>query len=67
VITLGVLEAEYKDDMDETEAVKLAQRAITTSIKRDIYTGDGVYVAIIDKKGYRKFTDQELSKIVASK
>lgn len=67
VISLGVLEVGYKDDMTEEEAIKLAHRAISTSIRRDVYTGDGVDVVLVDKKGYRKLTDQELSKILSSK
>ena len=67
VITLGVLETEYKDNMSEEEAVKLAHKAISTSIRRDVYTGDGVDIILVDKKGYRKLTDQEISKIIVQK
>ncbi|MCL5101460.1 MAG: proteasome subunit beta [Candidatus Parvarchaeota archaeon] len=67
VITLGVLETEYKDNMSEEEAVKLAHKAISTSIRRDVYTGDGVDIVLVDKKGYRKLTDQEISKIIVQK
>ena len=67
VITLGVLELEYRDNLDFNDAVKLAHRAISTSIKRDVYTGDGVDVVVIDKTGYRKLTDQEVTKILTQK
>ncbi len=67
VVALGVLESEYKDDMTEEEAIKLAHKAVSTAIKRDVYTGDGVDIVIVDKKGYRKLTEQELNKILASK
>jgi proteasome beta subunit len=67
VIALGVLEAEYREDMTEEEAVKLAHRAVSTAIKRDIFTGDGIDIVMVDKKGYKKVTDQELGKILASK
>ena len=67
VITLGVLESEYQDNLDFNSAVKLAHRAISTSIKRDVYTGDGIDIVIIDKLGYRKLTEQEITKILAQK
>jgi len=64
VFALGVLQAEYKDDMDEEEAIKLAYRAINTAMQRDVYTGEAVDIAIINKKGYRKLTQEEIEKIV---
>lgn len=67
VVALGVLESEYKEDLAEEDAIKLAHKAISTSIKRDIYTGDGVDVVVVDKKGYKKLSDQELNKLLASK
>ncbi len=67
VVALGVLEAEYKDDMQEDDAIKLAHRSISTAIKRDVYTGDGVDIVLVDKKGYRKLSDAEVSRALASK
>ena len=65
VFALGVLEAEYKDNMSLEDAVKLANKAVKASIARDVYTGEGVDIAVIDKKGYRKLTDEEINKIVS--
>ena len=35
--------------------IKLAYKAISSSIKRDVYTGEGIDIAVINKKGYKKF------------
>lgn len=67
VVALGVLESEYKDDMSEDEAIKLAHKAVSTAIKRDIYTGDGVDIVLVDKKGYRKLSEQEVNKTLSLK
>ncbi len=65
VFALGVLEGDYKDNMTEEEAIKLAFKAVSSSIKRDVYTGEGIDIAIMNKKGYKKMTDEEVQKIVS--
>jgi proteasome beta subunit len=65
VVSLGVMETGYKDDMPEEEAVKLAHRAISTSTRRDVFTGNGVDIVVVDKKGYRKLNEAELGKILS--
>jgi proteasome beta subunit len=64
VFALGVLEGDYKEGMTEDEAVKLAYKAISSSIRRDVYTGEGIDIAIINKKGYNKLTDDEIQKVI---
>ncbi|MCL4391288.1 proteasome subunit beta, partial [Candidatus Parvarchaeota archaeon] len=64
VFALGVLEGDFRENMNEEEAVKLAYKAISSSIKRDVYTGEGIDIAIINKKGYKKLSDEETQKIV---
>lgn len=51
VTAIGLLEDEYREDMDVEEAVDLVRRAITSSIRRDAFTGNGVDVVIIGPKG----------------
>ena len=65
VFALGVLEADYKPNMTEEEAVKLAYKAISSSLRRDVYTGEGIDIAVINKKGFKKLTDEETSKIIS--
>ncbi len=65
VFALGVLEGDYKDGMSEEEAIKLAFKAVSSSIKRDVYTGEGIDIAVMNKKGYRKLADDEVQKIIS--
>ncbi len=66
VFALGVLEADYKDDMEEEDAIKLAYKAVYTSIKRDTYTGEAVDIAVINKKGYKRLTQEEIQKVIST-
>lgn len=63
-VAYGILESEFKEGMSVDEASKIAARAIAAAIRRNAGTGDGVDVAIIDKKGYRELTKAEKAAIV---
>lgn len=43
-------------DITQDEALKLVQDAFTSAGERDIYTGDSVYISIIDKNGVKNIT-----------
>ncbi len=60
-LALSVLDNEYRKDMSADEAVKLAVKAINTAIKRDIFTGNGIDVAVIDAKGYREINESKIN------
>ncbi|MFX1326958.1 MAG: proteasome subunit beta [Promethearchaeota archaeon] len=45
----GVLEAKYKDDLSVEEGKKIIKQAITSSIIRDMASGNGIDIAIIKK------------------
>ena len=53
-LALGVLEENYKKDLDLEAGKKLAIKAMTSALRRDIYTGEGIDIAVIDKSGYRQ-------------
>ncbi len=59
----GVLESGYKEGLSKDEGIKLAVKAISSAINRDVYTGDGVLVYVISRKGYTKLTADEIKKI----
>ena len=63
-VAYGILESEFREGMSVDEASKVAARAIAAAIKRNAGTGDGVDVAIIDKKGYREMSKEEKTTIV---
>lgn len=50
-IAIAVLENGYREGLSREEAVELAVNAIKSAIKRDVYSGDGIDVAIIDHSG----------------
>lgn len=51
-IALGIIEKEYREDIDIDEAEKLAVSAIREAIERDAVSGDGVDVLRITEEGY---------------
>lgn len=51
VFAIGVLEAQYKEGLDLNEGVKLAIKAITSALNRDVATGNGIDIWTISEKG----------------
>lgn len=57
----GVLEAEYRENISQKEAISLVYKAIKSAIERDIGSGGkGILIAVIDDKGYREVPEKEL-------
>ncbi|ALU11936.1 proteasome subunit beta [Ignicoccus islandicus DSM 13165] len=52
-MAVGVLEAEYREDMEVEEAVKLALKAVYAATQRDTASGEGIDVAIITEGGIK--------------
>jgi proteasome beta subunit len=64
-VAYGVLEDEYSDNLKVEEAKVIALRAVKAAIVRNIGTGDGINVAIIDKDGFRLLTKEQKKAIIA--
>jgi len=64
-VAYGLLEEEYHDNLTVEEAKVVALRAVKAAITRNIGTGDGINVAIIDKKGFRLLTKEQKKAIIA--
>ncbi|MEM2084483.1 MAG: archaeal proteasome endopeptidase complex subunit beta [Nitrososphaerota archaeon] len=59
-VALGVLEAEYREDLSLDEAVRLAFKAVAAAIRRDIGSGDSIDVAyILPTPMYKELTVEE--------
>jgi len=59
-VALGVLEAEYREDLSIDEAVELAYKAVAVAIRRDIGSGDSIDVAHISPAtGYVELSPAE--------
>ena len=63
-VAYGLLEEEYREDLSVEEAKSIALRAVKAAIVRNIGTGDGINVAIIDKDGFRLLTDEQKKAII---
>ena len=63
-VAYGLLEEEYREDLSVEDAKKIALRAVKAAIVRNIGTGDGINVAIIDKDGFRLLTDEQKKAII---
>ena len=56
----GVLDAQYKKDMSQEQAVELAVKAVNSALQRDSASGDGLDVVVINKDGVKKVISKEL-------
>lgn len=61
-VAYGVLESQWKEDLTEEEGLKIAILALATAISRDAATGDGMDVVIVNKKGVKRLTAEEVKK-----
>ncbi len=59
---LGVLEANYKKDMNEEEALQLAENALKAALERDIGSGNGYKIMVLSEEGETKTIDKKLEK-----
>jgi proteasome beta subunit len=57
----GVLEDNYKEGLSASEGVDLAIRSLSAAMKRDAASGDGIDIAIINKKEFKQLSDNEIA------
>ncbi len=57
-VAYGLLEEEYHDNLTLDDAKSVALRAVKAAITRNIGTGDGINVALIDKNGFRLLANE---------
>ncbi len=55
---LGVLDPQFKEKMTEQEAIELAKKAVKSATLRDSFSGDGIDVLVINKKGSKEFSEK---------
>lgn len=53
-IAIGLLEAEYKDDLTPEEAKTLVTKTIKTAVARDIGSGEGIDLLVVTKDGIKE-------------
>ena len=64
LLNLHLLEEEYKEDVTVEDAKTIALRAVKAAITRNIGTGDGINVAVIDKNGFRLLNNEQKKAII---
>lgn len=64
---LGALEAMWREDLPREEALKVALTALRSAVKKDIATGDGMDLFIIDKEGAREITKEEIKQALGDR
>lgn len=60
---MGVLESRYNPKLSLEEAVKLAVEAMRSSLKWDLFTGEGIDVAYVNEKGVYFMKPEEVAEI----
>ena len=60
----GVMESEYKDNMPLKDTLKMAAKGIAIAMKRDCATGDGIDLVAITSEGFRRYSKEEIEKIL---
>ncbi len=62
---ISILDSDYKEGLNEDDAIALAVKSVMASKNRDIYTGGKTISAvIIDKQGYRTVDPKEIEKAI---
>ena len=56
----GVLEDHYKKGLSTPEGIDLAIRGLNAAMKRDAASGDGIDVAVIQKKEFKRLSEDEV-------
>lgn len=63
-VAYGVLEDEYRDDLSVEDAKRLALVAVKAAIVRNIGTGDGINIAVMDKDGFRLLAGEQKKAVI---
>lgn len=64
-LVYGLLEEQYRKELSEEDAVRLAVKAIAIAKKRDVFTGGkSIKVVVIDKAGYREIPEAKIKKLI---
>jgi len=64
-VAYGLLEEEYHEDLSVEDAKVIALRAVKAAIIRNIGTGDGINISIINKNGFRLLSKEQKKAIIA--
>jgi proteasome beta subunit len=57
----GVLEDQFKEGLSTSEGLDIAIRALSAAMKRDAASGDGIDLAVINKKEFKPLKENEIA------
>lgn len=63
-VAYGVLEDECRSDMTMEDAKRVALTAVKAAIVRNIGTGDGINIAVMDREGFRLLADEQKRAVI---
>ncbi len=63
-VAYGLMEEEFHENLSVEDAKILALRAVKAAITRNIGTGDGINLAILDKDGFHLLTKEQKKAII---
>ena len=63
-VAIGILESGYREGLSINEAIKLAVRAVSSAIRRDVGTGEGIDVVTVSSQGYKELSQDMISSII---
>lgn len=61
VFAIGFMEDQYKENMNQEDGVKLAERAIDIAIQKDSASGNGVNIYVVNKEGVKKVLTKKVN------
>jgi len=64
---LGALEAMWREDLPLDDALHIALTALRSAVKKDIASGDGMNLFIIDKDGAREITKDKIKEVLGDR
>ena len=63
-LAISILDKEYRENLNENEAINLVIKAISSSISRDSATGDGLDVVVVDKSGQKWLRKEQVEELL---
>ena len=64
MLAYGVLESSYVKGISVKEGIDLAVKALNTAINRDLASGDGMDIVVINSKGANKVMSKKVEKVI---
>ncbi len=66
ITAYGMLDSGFKENMTETDAVKLAARSVDAARKRDSFSGEGIDILVITKAGVKRLAPTDVKALIAA-